>query len=530
MGSEIQVISYNNNNADILALIDQKIADSEASIRDFISVTTNDLQDQIDGKIETYYQNENPNTWPASERLSHTGDMWYITDTKALYRYDGATNSWELVRDQKIIDAYTLAALAKDTADGKRTIFGSEPYGPYSVGDLWTVAMDYPTVALRGELMKCITATNISGYFNIADWTKATKYTDDTTAKDALSQAQTAALDASYALDKAKAASNAAQLSRIIALSKTRNFINTGVGDDVPHGYHINDTWTDGVKLYLCRNTAPDADSPNPIHFLWSDWQVATEYALNSVVIDKEHGSVLAGTISVADSNGYVTGGFQGALGASGNNIGFWLGQSDPNNAPFSVTMDGTLTAKQGFIGGWQVLANSIVSATGTEWLLNGYSTSGITLAANGSIHAPNFYINQNGTVGIRGDLKTGEGATRVHIDAAANNIVCYYNSTNYVKIDSGSVTCYQDDYNKLTMGIWGLDWIGTNAGRFLIGRTGTFPNYMLEFLVQGGGGGIKMNLQGIPPYPTVNEGNGMGVGFKVLYIHQTTGRIVRQA
>ncbi len=133
------------------------------------------LQTQIDGKIETYFQETDPNTWTEADRLKHNGDMWYSSSTKLLKRYDGTTNSWTTIEDQKAIDAYTAASTAQDTADGKRRVFTTTPTPPYDVGDLWSEGS-------TGDLKRCKTAKDSEGVYSADDWELATKYTDDSAA------------------------------------------------------------------------------------------------------------------------------------------------------------------------------------------------------------------------------------------------------------------------------------------------------------------------------------------------------------
>jgi len=64
-----------------------------------------------------------------------------------------------------------------------------------------------------------------------------------------------------------------------------------------------------------------------------------------------------------------------------------------------TTTFKGSLSA--GGIGGWIVNSTSIYH--GTEKTTDGYSTDGITLHDDGSIHATNFYINADGTTNISG-------------------------------------------------------------------------------------------------------------------------------
>jgi phage minor structural protein len=139
------------------------------------TIDQSSLQAQIDGKIETYFQETDPNTWTEADRLKHNGDMWYSSSTKLLKRYDGTTNSWNTIEDQKAIDAYTAASQAQDTADGKRRVFTTTPTPPYDVGDLWSEGSE-------GDLKRCKTAKDSEGVYSASDWELATKYTDDSTA------------------------------------------------------------------------------------------------------------------------------------------------------------------------------------------------------------------------------------------------------------------------------------------------------------------------------------------------------------
>lgn len=152
--------------------------------------TVSDIEDQIDGKIESWFQTTDPSTaWTTdAERRKHIGDMWYNSSTKTLKRYRQNPLSvmnpstgiitfyfeWQLIEDQKAIDAYEAASEAQDTADRKRQVFVSTPYGPYDVGDLWLRSWTDDTGVARKDLYRCITA-RASGY-NVNDWAVATFY------------------------------------------------------------------------------------------------------------------------------------------------------------------------------------------------------------------------------------------------------------------------------------------------------------------------------------------------------------------
>ena len=164
----------------------------DTTVNDFIQnvydPTVEDIQNQIDGKIDTYYFDYDPNNsnypaseWTtASERQKHVGDLFFWESKGFTYRYMKVDTSfqWVRVKDADIESAMQKASTAQDTADGKRRVFTSTPTPPYDVGDLWTQGS-------TGDLMRCKT-TRTSGNYNSSDWVLATKYTDDTVANKAM--------------------------------------------------------------------------------------------------------------------------------------------------------------------------------------------------------------------------------------------------------------------------------------------------------------------------------------------------------
>lgn len=146
----------------------------------FINGTYNnaitDLTNQIDGKIETWFQTTDPaSSWTTTAmKTKHVGDMWYHSTQKKLKRYS-SSYSWVNIEDQKAIDAYEAANNAQDTADGKRRVFVSTPYPPYDIGDLWVNGKD---------LRRCQT-TKVQGQsYNINDWVVAVDYDNTKTVID----------------------------------------------------------------------------------------------------------------------------------------------------------------------------------------------------------------------------------------------------------------------------------------------------------------------------------------------------------
>lgn len=146
----------------------------------FINGTYNnaitDLTNQIDGKIETWFQTTDPaSSWTTTEvKAKHVGDMWYHSTQKKLKRYS-SSYSWVNIEDQKAIDAYEAANNAQDTADGKRRVFVSTPYPPYDVGDLWVNGKD---------LRRCQTKKTQGQSYNVNDWVVAVDYDNTKTVID----------------------------------------------------------------------------------------------------------------------------------------------------------------------------------------------------------------------------------------------------------------------------------------------------------------------------------------------------------
>lgn len=125
-----------------------------------------DIQKDVDGKIDTYYQTSNPwNSWQSGTEPSHVGDLWYNTSTDELKIYVGpSTNTWKEVTNKEAIDAAREVAESADAkADGKRRVFLSTPYPPYDAGDQW---IEYGG---SGSMRVCVQGRQ-SGRYASSDW------------------------------------------------------------------------------------------------------------------------------------------------------------------------------------------------------------------------------------------------------------------------------------------------------------------------------------------------------------------------
>lgn len=126
------------------------------------------IQDQIDGKADTWYQEDRPDQyyqWTESQKAEHIGDLWYQPSTNIISVYTGT--KWEPQTGGDIPQEIF------DKIDGMSQIFTqvppNTPSPPYYVDDIWIQGAN-------GDMMKCIQARTAEEQYNAADWVKATKY------------------------------------------------------------------------------------------------------------------------------------------------------------------------------------------------------------------------------------------------------------------------------------------------------------------------------------------------------------------
>lgn len=162
-----------------------------------------DLQNQVDGAIETWFYEGMPtltnapaSSWTTDkDKDTHLGDLYYDNKTGKAYRFakDGNTYKWTIIADTDIAKALSDASKAQETADGKMKVFSTQPTPPYQLGDIWVNAT-YPAdgSTYKNEVLRCQTLKAAGSPFAIADWIKASKYTDDTVANAAKAAAEKA--------------------------------------------------------------------------------------------------------------------------------------------------------------------------------------------------------------------------------------------------------------------------------------------------------------------------------------------------
>lgn len=138
-----------------------------------------DVQNQIDGKAETWYQEKDPSgEWKDNiTRDKHIGDLWYNTTEKKNYIYrllDSGGYGW--VEIDGVPDG------VYDYVDTKAQIFvrPARPEAPYHVNDLWLVLVDD-----KATVIKRSKATRLKkGTESDDDWVPACSYTDDSALKE----------------------------------------------------------------------------------------------------------------------------------------------------------------------------------------------------------------------------------------------------------------------------------------------------------------------------------------------------------
>ena len=164
----------------------EALTKTNTTLTEFIDVATQDignLQEQIDGNITTWFyagvptlENLPSSEWTNVDKDKHLGDLYYDTNTGRAYRFgkNGDTYEWLEIVDTDVTEALALANAAQDTADNKRRVFVVTPEAPYDNGDLWVN---------DGEIYICQISKAAGETYVEGDFIVATKYTDDTYAK-----------------------------------------------------------------------------------------------------------------------------------------------------------------------------------------------------------------------------------------------------------------------------------------------------------------------------------------------------------
>lgn len=167
----------------------QDAANAEAKAKLYADELVKGLQDQLDGKVESFFYDYNPtlNNLPASEwttdelKEEHLNDTFTNTESGQSWRWlfkDGSYQ-WVEIADTQSAEALAMAQEALGVANGKVAVFVTEPRTPYNAKDLWLQGED-------GRIKRCTTTRPQKGEFYAEDWVNADdshEYTDGEIAK-----------------------------------------------------------------------------------------------------------------------------------------------------------------------------------------------------------------------------------------------------------------------------------------------------------------------------------------------------------
>ena len=183
---------------DVNAIAKEK---AETEVNNFISNTyttdINNLQSQIDGKIETWYQPNDPSVkWTKTEELpwcdidgnkildesgneivlvwesektEHEGDLWHNTSDNTQWIYK--SGEWQ---------PQSIPNELLDKIDGKSSVYMVQPKPPYYEGDLWVTTNSEGKASLKTS-----TVNRVDGNFDASDWIDF-KYADKDDIKNAI--------------------------------------------------------------------------------------------------------------------------------------------------------------------------------------------------------------------------------------------------------------------------------------------------------------------------------------------------------
>lgn len=131
-------------------------------VKDTLNEFMTTVKEQIDGKIDTFRQNNDPSAnWTDEEKKSHENDLWYNTTNDVVKMWNGS--SW---------DDFTgdVPESVWNEINGKAQIFTDTPTVPYNKGDLWVDGSD---------ILTCMISKTDKETYSKDDWQKKNSYTDN---------------------------------------------------------------------------------------------------------------------------------------------------------------------------------------------------------------------------------------------------------------------------------------------------------------------------------------------------------------
>lgn len=419
-------------NADCIELI---ASDTSSSIAQYVIEKTdalkndiNSLSDNIDSKIDYYWQSTPPYTEyyniPSSntDYDSYVGDFWYDTNNNVTKRYtkvDAGSNVYHYVWKDQLDD--TVQEDIYDKIDGKKSIYTVCPNGFYK-NDVWL----YEGVTNDNGLVEDETAEKEAPYY-IQDGVRTYYKKNDLLIALSDSTVYNPSMWQKYSLNIAKNNNNCS-----IIINDEYVNINNGT---------INITRTDGkTKISL--------DPFDGIKIQKLITSNEESYWKNQLYADSNGDMILTGTIT---SNAGLIGGwsisenllYAGNVGLysanafdtgddlykckslvseeeSYNTVRFWAGSATPEGAQIKILDDGSLYANaasitgsiysnSGTIGGWTISSSGISNNNGLYYLNNdGSGRIGLmtfnqwNASFDGNIYAKNL---QAGSQNIDGEV-----------------------------------------------------------------------------------------------------------------------------
>ena len=133
------------------------------------------IENQIDSKIETYYQAADPNNWTTDvEKAKHVGDYWYKTTDDTQWRYSRLSTN-PITYGWLPVD---VPNSVYDSIDSKKSIYTAKPTS-YKQNDMWIIEdtisdSDIPIGTQANPIAKgdWVFSTTDSNSYNKAHWVK----------------------------------------------------------------------------------------------------------------------------------------------------------------------------------------------------------------------------------------------------------------------------------------------------------------------------------------------------------------------
>ena len=446
---------------------------SKASTSDLHSLQST-LETQIDGKIDTYYDANDPSSaWTSAEdKAKHVGDLWFKKgDNNTVYRYQylgSSSYGWISVRDGDIPKALA-------TANSKKRVFYSTtanptPLGPYDANDLWI---------RNGILYVCIRGNAELNGYSAEDWQQGL-YFDVNDKAEVKREWQkihgepnvtgSPSDKGSYITTKniVEGAGYGAEENVVLTYDGyvlTYGSNNTDILRYKASGTAAFDAAYNALKTYLTtynlydnqEEWASGYDPDEMTRLLTAYYTAQTEFLANaqfSVVSDLEYlkaalpqgastdiagGIVLSTILGVRDENNHVTAGMNGNVGDL--NPMLWAGSSNAstiNNAKWRVYRDGRMVLCDSSGGNFTVIDGNTYtlsdvfgadaskaltggSATGSEPLVDGGGPFVVTISNNVQT---NLDTDKDGTfafpsITLSGRVERSDPGQRVTVNSA---------------------------------------------------------------------------------------------------------------